>query len=109
MPLSFAMPAIWKPLTPGDALVMAGVGVVGLVVLWCIDRATALVPISLLAPIFPLQLTLIAVVPTLVAGSRPAWLALAGTALIVGSALAGWLLPVRRVRGRYPACADGSG
>ena len=96
LPLTLAMPAVWKSLALRDGLLMAGVGVVGLGVLWCIDRATDLVPVSVLAPIFPVQLTLVAFMPMLLTGVRPAKLALAGTALIVGSALAGWLLPVRR-------------
>ena len=96
LPLTLAMPAVWKSPALRDGLLMAGVGVVGLGVLWCIDRATDLVPVSVLAPIFPVQLTLVVFMPMLLTGVRPAKLALAGTALIVGSALAGWLLPVRR-------------
>lgn len=93
VPLTCLLPAFWAPLTPRDALLMAAVGVVGLGVLWAIDRATAMAPISALATLFTLQLVIIAVLIPALAGGRPARLALAGTAMVICSALAGWLLP----------------
>jgi drug/metabolite transporter (DMT)-like permease len=93
VPLTFVMPAVWQPLTLRDGLIMAGVGVVGLAVLWIIDRVSDLLPISVFASLFSLQLVLMAVVLPLVAGARPAKLALAGTLLVLGAACAGWFVP----------------
>jgi drug/metabolite transporter (DMT)-like permease len=96
IPLTFVMPGIWHTLTFRDALLMIGVGLVGLAVLWIIDRACELVPVSVFATVFPLQLVIITTVLSLFTAERPAKLALVGTALIVGSACVGWLLPNKR-------------
>ncbi|WP_129674298.1 DMT family transporter [Candidatus Chloroploca sp. Khr17] len=95
LPLTFFLPAFWMPLTPRDALLMAAVGVVGLGVLWAIDKATDLAPISGLASLFTLQLVIIAVLLPALTGMRPGRLVLAGAGLVVASAVAGWLLPLR--------------
>lgn len=93
VPLSFFAPRFWSPLSRHDALVLAGVGLAGLVVLWAIDRATEIASISRLAPLVALQLVLYDVVSPLVWGTWPARLALAGAALIVVCASAGLWLP----------------
>lgn len=106
VPLTCFLPAFWTPLALRDALLMVAVGLVGLGVLWAIDRATALAPISVYAPLFTLQLVIIAVVVPALGGARPARLALAGSALVVGSALVGWLLPAPApAKAREPAQA----
>ena len=95
VPLSFAMPAIWKTPTARDALIMASIGILGLAVLWAIDRACELVPVSAIATLFPLQLVLISILLPLLTGLRPSRLALVGMALVIGSAIAGWVLATR--------------
>ncbi len=105
VPLTFFLPKFWTPLAPRDALLMAAVGLTGLGVLWAIDRATELAPVSLLAPLFALQLVLSEVLLPALGGPRPAWLALGGTLLILASALAAWLLPLDRPAADAPRAA----
>jgi drug/metabolite transporter (DMT)-like permease len=92
LPLTLVMPGVWQPLTPRDAMLMAGVGLAGLGVLWALDRACSLAPVSSIACLFPLQLVAIGVALPLLSGAQPARLAILGAALIIGSALGGWLL-----------------
>jgi drug/metabolite transporter (DMT)-like permease len=96
VPLTFLMPSIWQPLTLRDTLLMIGVGVTGLGVLWAIDWACELVPVAVFAPIFAVQLALIAVLLPWLTGTGTGRAALLGAALIVGSACLGWLLPPPR-------------
>jgi drug/metabolite transporter (DMT)-like permease len=85
VPISLVMPAVWQPLGLRDALIMMAVGLVGLVVLWALDKACELVSTTLFAPLFTLQLLLY--LPMLaLAGAWPGRLALVGVALIVGAA-----------------------
>lgn len=92
VPLTFFVPAFWSPLGWRDGLVMAGVGISGLGVLWAVDRATDLAPISGIAPLFSLEVVLIGVAAPLLAGMRPGRLALAGTLLILAAAgIAFWM------------------
>ncbi len=92
-PLTFFLRRFWSPLNLHDLLVLAGVGVAGLVVLWAVDRATDIAPISSLAPLVALQVVLYDVLSPLFWGARPAKLALVGAALILFCAVAGWLIP----------------
>lgn len=55
VPLSFALPGFWRPLTLEAALMMSLVGLLGLVVLWLLERALDLAAASTLAPIFFLE------------------------------------------------------
>lgn len=54
--LTPAMGWLWRWPTPGDALVMATVGVLGFVALWLLDRAAATAPVCLTAPLNFLQI-----------------------------------------------------
>ena len=53
--LSFAMPWAWRTPTPHDALVLAGIGTVGLAALACLDRAIERGGVALVAPTLALQ------------------------------------------------------
>lgn len=86
LPLSFGLPFFWQPLTLRDGLLMAAVGLVGLVVLWALDKACELMSVNVFAPLFALQLPLYLALGPLAGGPWPGRLALAGTALIVGAA-----------------------
>jgi drug/metabolite transporter (DMT)-like permease len=50
------MPRVWIWPTPHDLAVMIGVGVLGYVGLWALDRAVADAPVSLTAPLIYLQI-----------------------------------------------------
>jgi drug/metabolite transporter (DMT)-like permease len=53
--LSFAMPRLWVTPSAHDLLVMSGVGVLGLLALWALDRMAAAAPVSTSAPFACLQ------------------------------------------------------
>ncbi len=57
--LSPIMPWVWKPLSAHDALVLFGIGAVGLLALAALDRAMALAPVSASAPALHLQLVFV--------------------------------------------------
>lgn len=86
VPLTFVLPAVWRPIGLGDGLVMMAIGLVGLAVLWALDKACEHVSTHILAPLFALQLVLYTGLAPLAGGSWPGKLALAGAALIVGGA-----------------------
>jgi len=54
--LTPAMGWLWLWPTPGDALVMVAVGVLGFVTLWLLDRAAAAAPVSISAPFSFIQI-----------------------------------------------------
>jgi drug/metabolite transporter (DMT)-like permease len=83
LPLSLAMPALWQMPALPDALLMLVVGLAGLGLLWALDRACALAPVSMLAPYL--------LAPPLLAAALQPWLtgAAAGRSLIAGLIVAG--------------------
>lgn len=87
IPLTLVMPAIWKPLTLRDALVMMGVGLAGLALLWALDKACELVSPNLIASLFALQLVFYLLLVPLMEGMWPGKLALGGVTLISTAAL----------------------
>ena len=50
VPLSFQLPAFWKPLTLQSALMMALVGMLGFILLWVLDKASDMTSSAALAP-----------------------------------------------------------
>jgi drug/metabolite transporter (DMT)-like permease len=54
--LTPVMPAEWAMPSAGDALVLAGVGVLGFFTLYALDRAVHAAPVSVVAPLIYLQL-----------------------------------------------------
>lgn len=50
LPLSVFLPAFWQPLHWDGVLGVAAISVLGLLLLYCLDKALALAPLSLLAP-----------------------------------------------------------
>ena len=85
VPLTAVMPLVWKQPAPMDLLVMGAVGLVGLALLWALDRATALAPVSWIAPFLLLPPVAGLAVDTLRLRDLPGRLALAGAALVLGS------------------------
>lgn len=80
------MPWVWVTPSAHDALVLAGIGVVGLLGLWALDRACEAAPVSLAAPVLVLHLAGMFGIDALARGigpSRGQWLAL----LLIGAAV----------------------
>lgn len=99
--LSPAMPGLWITPMPHDFLAMAGVGVLGFVALYLLDRMTDAAPVSVSAPFAYVQvaltasLALVAGIGHDVSGGRAAL----GLFLIVGAVLFAWVRgPQLRVR-----------
>jgi drug/metabolite transporter (DMT)-like permease len=80
VPLTFALPSFWQPLTIYDTLIMAAIGFVGLVVLWALDKACEIASVNIFAPLFTWQLLLYLPIFALAGGVGK--LALAGAVLI---------------------------
>jgi drug/metabolite transporter (DMT)-like permease len=86
VPLSLGLPFFWQAPTLGDVAWMSVIGVLGLVVLFALDRAVDLMQASRVAPfIFMLPITL--GWGGWLVGITPGTLALVGAVLIVGSGL----------------------
>lgn len=96
VPMCFIVPAFWQPLGLRDALLMIGVGIVGLGVLWAIDKACELASTTVFAPLFALQLPLYLAAMALVGGPWPGRRALVGAALIAGASVVALSAMARR-------------
>lgn len=55
VPLSFALPWFWRPLTVQGIIAMVLIGIVGYVLLYAIERALEILPASLVAPFMVLE------------------------------------------------------
>lgn len=80
------MPWVWVTPSAHDALVLVGIGVVGLLGLWALDRACGAAPVSLAAPVLFLHLAGMFAIESLARGAGPSrgqWLAL----LLIGAAV----------------------
>ena len=90
-PLSLLMPVLWQTPSRADYLVMLVVGLAGLGLLWALDRACALVPVSVLAPYLLLPPVIAAILQPWLTGVDPSRSLLAGVALaLVAAPLAWW-------------------
>jgi drug/metabolite transporter (DMT)-like permease len=91
--------AQWVTPTPRDALLLAGIGAVGLVTLLGLDRSTAAAPVSKVAPLLLLQLPVLLAIHAIVDGTTPSRATVAGVALASVAAVAAWILvPAPRER-----------
>lgn len=91
--LTPAMPGLWVTPEPLDALVMCAIGVLGLAVLYFLDRMAAAAPVSVSAPFAYLQIVATAAI-ALMAGMESHFSVrriVVGVLLIVGAALYLWL------------------
>ena len=86
VPLTVAQPYLWTTPTAADGLAMTVIGVLGLGVLWALDRACAAAEVSLLAPCAYLQPIGVGVALSISRGQAPGGRLLLGAAL-VGAAL----------------------
>lgn len=88
--LTPVMPRVWRPAPLHDVAIFMAIGVLGYLVLWCLDRFTARAPVSLTAPLLYLQ---VAFTTLLALGNGVGRRALLGMALIAIVALVAWRLP----------------
>jgi hypothetical protein len=84
------MPRIWVQPSPHDAMVMAGIGLLGLVTLFALDRATAAAPVAATAPVCYLYAVCVSAARTFLHGGMPSRRELVGSALIVGIVVFLW-------------------
>jgi drug/metabolite transporter (DMT)-like permease len=89
------MPIVWATPSWHDAAVLIGIGVLGLVALFALDRSASLAPVSATAPILYLQVVGLALVEFL-DGHSLSRRTLAGAAVIVAMAGYQWLQDASR-------------
>lgn len=102
--LTPAMPAVWTTPLLHDLLAMVGVGVLGFLALFALDRMASAAPVSISAPFAYLQIAFLFLIATLAGMELEHTLrrTVAGLLLIVGAALFLWL------RQREPGAAGAS-
>lgn len=88
------MPGRWRTPTPLDLAAMTGVGVLGFVVLYALDRATALAPLRSTAPVIFVQLPAFFAIELAATAGQVGTRALLGAGLVVVVVAAGWLRAV---------------
>lgn len=98
------MPMVWVTPSWHDAAVLIGIGMLGLVALFALDRSASLAPVSATAPILYIQVVALALVEFL-NGHSLSHRTLAGAAVIAAIAGFQWRLDTSReaVRGGAPA------
>jgi drug/metabolite transporter (DMT)-like permease len=87
LPLSPFQPGIWIPPTTIDFVLMAAIGIVGLALLWAIDKAYALAPASIVAPYAYLLPILVTIEHFAFTGRTPTAWSMFGALVIAGSLL----------------------
>ncbi|HTQ06407.1 MAG TPA: DMT family transporter [Polyangiaceae bacterium] len=90
------MPRVWVTPTLGDFAVMCGVGSLGLLGLYALDRATHLAPVAVTAPVVCVQLPLNLLLQCVVGRAALRRRDLAGTAVVLAALLFVWLRERRR-------------
>jgi drug/metabolite transporter (DMT)-like permease len=85
------MGVVWVTPSVHDAIVMIGIGVIGLVALLALDRAASAAPVSTAAPVLHLHVVCLAAVETLLHGQPPSNRVLAGAAIIVAIIVFLWV------------------
>lgn len=96
IPLTFVMPSVWRTPSPKVALVMMGIGAWGFVVLLLLDRALAMAPASLTAPLIYTQCIWSAALLYSTRGIEPNAPGLVGVFLIVGTCV--WIFATERIK-----------
>jgi drug/metabolite transporter (DMT)-like permease len=84
------MPRIWSTPSLHDMMVLGGVGLLGYLALYALDRLAAAAPVSVAAPLGYLQLAFAVVIAWSFGNHRHASLTLVGLLLIAGTALYVW-------------------
>ena len=79
------MPSIWVMPGPHDAAVLAGIGAVGLVSLWALDRACALAPLPAGSPALAIHLPALVLVGAAVHAALPGRRAAVGGLLVLAA------------------------
>jgi len=90
-PLTLLQPYVWTTPTAADGLVMAAIGVLGLGVLWALERACSVAKVSLLAPCAYVQPIGMGVAQCVAQGRAPGARLLVGAVLVAaGLGYAAW-------------------
>lgn len=92
LPLSIVMLAVWQTPSLQDVLVMTTIGLVGLGLLWALDRACEEMQISDFAALMPLQLVCGVVLASAMGRTLPGKMVLAGCGLVAGVTLFGFVI-----------------
>jgi len=93
VPLSLLMPSHWVAPTPHDLALMVGIGLIGFVTLYALDRALELAPAPVVAPFAFTQPVFVVVVNLALLGLVPNDLTLLGALIVMVSLLAlGWMV-----------------
>lgn len=103
LPLCVIMPRVWQPVSWATGVEVAVIGILGLLLLYCLDKALEMAPIAAVAPFLLAAPLWSALLESLHPGAEVWSHLLLGGALLVGSLAALWVIQSRR-----PA-ADGVG
>jgi drug/metabolite transporter (DMT)-like permease len=90
--LTPVMPFVWVSPTWHDAVVLAGIGVLGFVALLALDRSAESAPVSFAAPAVLAQVVCMSLIAWLLDGDPPSKRGLIGSVVIVGVIICLWLL-----------------
>jgi len=96
------MPVVWRMPNAHDALLLAGIGALGLVALWALDRACESAPVAAVAPTLHVHLLCMALVEWAAAGEPLSHRAMLGAAWLAVSLAALWLWQPHRERTASP-------
>lgn len=96
------MPAVWLMPNAHDGLLLAGIGALGLVALWALDRACESAPVAAVAPTLHVHLLCMALVEWAAAGEPLSHRTLLGAAWLAVSLAALWLWQPHRERTASP-------
>lgn len=88
--LSPVMPGLWRTPSALDLLAMIGVGLLGWVALYALDRMAATAEVSQSAPVLSLQLVFLLAASWLAGHPVSGWRAVAGLAMILAVAILLW-------------------
>jgi hypothetical protein len=86
------MPMVWQTPSLQDVLIMTTIGLVGLGLLWALDRVCEETPASTLAAFMPLQVVCSVALAAALGDSLPGRMVLAGCVLITGVAIVGFVI-----------------
>lgn len=103
------MPHVWVTPPIHDALVMAAIGLVGLLALYLLDRAAAAAPLAVTAPALIVHVAGIVVLTWVLGRSAPTRRDLAGLALALLVAAATWMQAARDARACVAIGQEASG
>jgi len=102
VPLSVVMPGVWTMPSPTALGMMAAIGVLGLGLLYALDRATELAPVSHTAPVLYIQPVWMLLIAVLAGSAHPGRANLLGSMIVITTCLAFALLSGIAVGGAGP-------